>query len=54
MVGEALAGLIEPFIIHADEYKLNEGAFAEKLREYLGMLRYALGQILGEEQAESR
>ena len=49
VVGEALAGLIEPFLIHAEEYKLNEGAFAEELREYLGMLRYALSQILGEE-----
>jgi len=49
VVGEALAGLIEPFLIHADEYKLDEKAFAEELREYLGMLRYALRQILGEE-----
>ena len=49
VVGEALVGLIEPFLIHADEYKLNERAFAEELREYLGMLRYALRQILGEE-----
>ena len=45
MVGEALAGLIEPFLIHADEYKLDERAFAEDLKEHLGMLRYALGQI---------
>jgi len=49
VVGEALVGLIEPFLIHADEYKLDERAFAEELREYLGMLRYALRQILGEE-----
>ena len=49
VVGEALVGLIEPFLIHADEYKLNEKAFAEDLKEHLGMLRYALGQILGEE-----
>jgi len=49
VVGEALVGLIEPFLIHADEYKLDEKAFAEELREYLGMLRYALRQILGEE-----
>jgi len=49
VVGEALVGLIEPFILHADEYKLDEKAFAEELREYLGMLRYALRQILGEE-----
>ena len=53
VVGEALAGLIEPFLIHAEEYKLNERAFAEDLKEHLGMLRYALGQILGEE-AESQ
>ena len=53
VVGEALAGLIEPFIIHADEYKLDEKAFAEELREYLGMLRYALRQILGEEDVET-
>ena len=44
-----MVGLIEPFLIHADEYKLDEKAFAEELREYLGMLRYALRQILGEE-----
>ena len=49
VVGEALVGLIEPFLIHTDEYKLDEKAFAEELREYLGMLRYALRQILGEE-----
>ncbi len=42
VVGEALAGLIEPFIIHADEYKLNEKTFAEDLKEHLGMVRYAL------------
>ena len=53
VVGEALVGLIEPFLIHADEYKLNERAFAEELREYLGMLRYALRQILGEEDVET-
>ena len=52
VVGEALAGLIEPFLIHADEYKLDEKAFAEELREYLGMLRYALRQILGEDEVE--
>ena len=49
VVGEALVGLIEPFLILADEYKLDEKAFAEEFREYLGMLRYALRQILGEE-----
>ena len=49
VVGETLVGLIEPFLIHADEYKLDEKAFAEELKEYLGMLRYALRQILGEE-----
>jgi len=49
VVGEALVGLIEPFLIHVDEYKLDEKAFAEELREYLGMLRYALRQILEEE-----
>jgi len=49
VVGEALAGLIEPFLIHAEEYKLNERRFAEDLKEHLGMLRYALSQILGEE-----
>ena len=42
-------GLIEPFLIHADEYKLDKRAFAEDLKEHLRMLRYALGQILGEE-----
>ena len=52
VVGEALVGLIEPFLIHADEYKLDERAFAEELREYLGMLRYALRQILGEKEVE--
>ena len=51
MVGEALAGLIEPFLIHADEYKLNDRAFAEDLKEHLGMVRYAMGQILGEEKS---
>ena len=35
MVGEALIGLIEPFVIHADEYELNEKVFAEKLRSIL-------------------
>ena len=54
VVGEALVGLIEPFLIHADEYKLDEKAFAEELREYLGMLRYALRQILGEEEVETQ
>ena len=49
VVGEALSRLVEPFIIHADEYKLDERAFAEDLKEHLGMLRYALRQILGEE-----
>ena len=54
VVGEALVGLIEPFLIHADEYKLDEKAFAEELREYLRMLRYALKQILGEEEVETQ
>ena len=54
VVGEALVGLIEPFLIHADEYKLDEKAFAEELREYLGMLRCALRQILGEEEVETQ
>jgi len=54
VVGEALVGLIEPFLIHADEYKLDEKAFAEELREYLGMLRYALRQILGDEEVETQ
>lgn len=54
VVGEALVGLIEPFLIHADEYKLNEKVFAEEFREYLGMLRYALRQILGEEEVETQ
>jgi len=49
VVGEALAGLIEPFLIHANQYRINERAFAEDLKEHLGMLRYALSQILGEE-----
>jgi len=48
VVGEALSKLVEPFLIHADEYKLDEKAFAEDLKEHLGMLRYALRQILGE------
>ena len=54
VVGEALAELIQPFILHADEYKLDEKAFAEELREYLGMLRCALRQILGEEEVETQ
>ena len=54
VVGEALVGLIEPFLIHADEYKLDERGFAEELREYLGMLRHALRQILGEEEVETQ
>ena len=54
VVGEALSELIQPFILHADEYKLDERAFAEDLKEHLGMLRYAFGQILGEEEVESR
>ena len=49
VVGEALAGLIEPFLIHANQYRINERAFAEDLKEHLEMLRYALRQILGEE-----
>jgi len=52
VVGEALAGLIEPFLIHADEYRLDEKAFAEDLKEHLGMVRYALRQILGEEERQ--
>jgi len=54
VVGEALVGLIEPFLIHADEYKLDEKAFAEELRECLGMVRYALRQILGEKEVETQ
>ena len=54
VVGEALVGFIESFLIHADEYKLDERAFAEELREYLGMLRCALRQILGEEEVETQ
>ena len=50
VIGEALAELIQPFILHADEYKLDERGFAEDLKEHLGMLRYALRQILGEEE----
>jgi len=53
VVGEALAGLIEPFLIHADEYRLNDRAFAEDLKEHLGMVRYALGQILGKRRVSS-
>ena len=54
VVGEALSELIQPFILHAEEYKLDEKAFAEDLKEHLGMLRYALRQILGEEEVESQ
>ena len=35
VVGEALSELIQPFVIHADEYELNEKVFAEKLRSIL-------------------
>jgi len=45
--------LVEPFLIHVDEYELNKKVFVEELREYLGMLRYALREITGEEEAES-
>jgi len=54
VVGEALVGLIEPFLIHADEYKLDEKAFAEDLKEHLGMLRTALREIMGEEEVETQ
>ena len=46
MVSEALSELIQPFILHAEKYKFNERAFAEDLKEHLGMLKYALRQIL--------
>ena len=35
VIGEALSELIQPFVIHADEYELNEKVFAEKLRSIL-------------------
>ena len=52
--GEALIKLVEPFIIHADEYKLDEKAFAEDLKEHLGMLRTVLREIMGEEEVETQ
>ena len=47
--GTALAELVEPFIIHADEYELDRKAFAEELREYFGLLKIALMELAGEE-----
>ena len=49
-----IAELIEPFIIHADEYELDKKLFAEELKEYLGLLRIALRGLAGEEEVESQ
>jgi len=49
----SLAEPAEPFILHADEYKLDKRLFAEDLKEYLELLRTALKELIGEEGGES-
>jgi len=44
-----LAELVEPFIQHVDEYELDKNLFVEELREYFGLLKIALMELVGEE-----